>query len=124
MAAPAAYGFTVFSKAAELDNTNYSVWKTKVKTLITYNGFWTWLTDASMVVKPVLSTGSVSQADVDSWVDTDRRVYTFILMNLSDTVLQEVRAEEHAHSLWQRITDLFEDKSVARGVLPSAVQPV
>ena len=60
MAAPAACGFTVFSEAAKLDNTNYSVWKTKVKTLITYNGFWTWLTDASMAVKPVLSAGSVS----------------------------------------------------------------
>ena len=58
MAAPAAYGFTVFSEAANLDNTNYSVWKTKVKILITYNGFWTWLTDASMAVKPALTRGS------------------------------------------------------------------
>ncbi|KAI5058603.1 hypothetical protein GOP47_0026773, partial [Adiantum capillus-veneris] len=73
MAAPAAYGFTVFAETSKLDNSNYSVWKTKVKTLITYNGFWDWLQDSNMTTKPVLTAGSVSQADIDTWVDIDRR---------------------------------------------------
>lgn len=61
-----------------------------MKTIITYNGLWDWLTDLSQANKPVLTAGTVSQADIDAWFDIDRRVYTFLLLNLSDTVLQEV----------------------------------
>ena len=117
MANPAShqpYGFSMFAESAKLDGTNWPVWKTKVRTICMFNRLWDWLTDASSAIAPdPATTGFVPGSEV-TWQDRDLRVYTFLLLNLSDAILQEVRTEEHAHGLWRRLTELFEDKSIGR----------
>ena len=78
------------------------------------NDVWEWLQNEGEASPPSAEDEGFVLAAPAQWRTIDRKVFTFLLLNLSDAILQEVRTKEHAHGLWKRITDLYKDKSIGR----------
>eukprot|EP00250_Pteridium_aquilinum_P028477 c37230_g1_i1 orf=2-274(-) len=77
---------------------------------------WDWLRDPRCASSPIVmaqigSSLAVTQADVDTWQDNNRRVFSYLMLNCQDSALAHARLANTAHEVWKTFTDIYEVKT-------------
>jgi hypothetical protein len=88
------------NKLISLNGTNYQSWKSKIKDFMYLKEYW----------KPVFSTEMPSDMKKDPWEVLHLQACGFIRQWVDDNILNHIIDETHAHTLWQKLEELYARK--------------
>ena len=88
------------SMMISLNGTNCQAWKGKMEDLLYVKEYW----------MPLFSTKMPEGIEEGQWKAPHRQACGFIRQWVDDNVLNHIIDETHAHTLWQKLEELFARK--------------
>jgi hypothetical protein len=87
----------IYINTVRINGTNYQAWKSKMKDLLYVKEYW----------KPVFTTKMPSEMKQDQWDVLNLQACGIIRQWVDDNVLNHIIDETRAHTLWQKLDELY-----------------